>query len=73
MANIERMIAQFKNRVAESVGDGGQMTLDGDRKVTWSWCNDKHYPSPRYKYVSVTGPDIHQSGIFDTESGRFVK
>ena len=72
MANIERIIAQFKNQVADAIGEGGQLSLDNGRKVTWSWCNDKRYPSPRYKYVSVTGSDIHQSGIFDTEVGRFL-
>lgn len=73
MANIERIIAQFKNRVAQALGEGGQMDLGEGRKVTWSWCNDKRYPSPRYKFVSITGNDIHQTGIFDTQSGKFVR
>jgi hypothetical protein len=72
MANIERTIAQIKNRVADTIGEGGQIDLDGGRRATWSWCNDKRYPSPRYKFVSITGDDIHQSGIFDTETGNFV-
>lgn len=72
MANVERLIANLKNRIAESVGEGGRSDLGDGRKVTWGWCNDKRYPSPRYKFVSVTGPDVHQSGIYDTDSGRFV-
>ncbi len=72
MANIQRLIAQFKNRVAENVGEAGQMDLGGGNKVTWGWCNNPKYPSSEHKFVSVTGPGVHESGIFNTKTGKFV-
>lgn len=72
MANIQRVIAQFKNRIAEHIGEAGQMDLGEGRKVTWGWCSNPKYPSPVHKFVSITGPDIHRTGIFNTKTGKFV-
>jgi hypothetical protein len=72
MANITRYQAQIRNKVAESLRESGRADIGDGCTITWNPCTDSRYRDPRYVYVSIVGPDIHDSQIFDCENGRFV-
>ncbi|WP_148294300.1 hypothetical protein [Azospirillum sp. B506] len=73
MANIERLKAQFKNRVYQTLGEAGQMDVGDGCKATWNPCSNPKYPGPRYVYVSLEAPDgTHQTAIYDRDNGKFV-
>lgn len=72
--NIPLILTRYKNKIASSIGDGGQVGLDDGGKITWSWCSDPRYPSPRHAFFSYQNANnsVHRSGIFDTETGQII-
>lgn len=73
MSNVERVKAQIRNGIYEIFGESGQLTTDGGYDVTWNPCSNPKYNDPRYRYVNIHGDGIHDSHIYDTESGRWVE
>lgn len=73
MANIQHLMAQYKNKVASALREGGRTEIGNGYTLTWSWCSNPRYPSPRYKFVNLHSADDHQTCIYDTETGALIK
>ena len=71
MANIQHLMAQYKNRVASALSEGGRSEIGNGYRLTWSWCSNPKYPSPRFKFVNLHNDSngYHQSCIYDTQTG----
>ncbi|MDZ5455324.1 hypothetical protein [Azohydromonas lata] len=71
MTNIQRLMAQYKNRVAIALNEGGQTDIGNGYRLTWSWCSNPKYPSPRFKFVNLHNDSTgdHQTCIYDTQTG----
>ena len=73
--NIAHMMAQYRNRVATALKEAGRTDLGNGYTLTWSWCSNPRYPSPRYKFINQHNNETrdHQSCIDDTETGALTK
>lgn len=73
MYNINRLMANIKNRISSLTGDGGQFEYE-DLIFTWNWTSDPRYPAPQHIYISIQNKEnsFHQTIIWDKYNNKII-